>query len=375
LHIIPLLFQKGIFIFIDVWEVREMIQLKDIKKVYINGEQRIEALRGVNLNIEEGKIFGIIGYSGAGKSTLIRCINLLETPTSGEVIVNNRRLTDLPINELRKTREKIGMIFQHFNLMRSRNVFQNVAYPLKGKGLSKVEIKEKVGSLLELVGLSDKISAYPSQLSGGQKQRVAIARALANDPQVLLCDEATSALDPQTTQSILKLLKEINEKLKLTIVIITHQMEVVKEICHRAAVMEDGLVVEEGDVVDIFSNPKAQMTKNFVSTVFHYDRIYEFLEREQFVGELTEGESIVKIAFVGQKTGQAFISKLSRRFKVDASILFGNIEIIQNVPIGNLIVKFNGSREGILDSIKYLEENNIQVEVIKDAANSTELYA
>lgn len=352
-----------------------MIYLKDIKKVYANGNTRIEALRGVNLHIEEGKIYGIIGYSGAGKSTLIRCINLLEIPTSGEVIVNNRNLTNLSAKELRKTREKIGMIFQHFNLMRSRNVFQNVAYPLKGKGLNKSQIEEKVLSLLELVGLSDKISAYPSQLSGGQKQRVAIARALANDPQVLLCDEATSALDPQTTQSILKLLKEINEKLKLTIVIITHQMEVVKEICHRAAVMENGEIVEEGDVVQIFSSPKAKMTKNFVSTVFHYDRIYEFLDKEQFVGALTEGETIVKIAFVGQKTGQAFISKLSRKFKVDASILFGNIEIIQNVPIGNLVVKFNGSREGILDSIKYLEENSIHVEVIKDASASSELYA
>jgi D-methionine transport system ATP-binding protein len=352
-----------------------MIWLKDIRKVYTNGNQRVEALRGVSLHIEEGKIYGIIGYSGAGKSTLIRCINLLEVPTAGEVIVNNKSLISLSKKELRKTREKIGMIFQHFNLMRSRNVFENVAYPLRGKGLSSLQIKEKVNSLLELVGLSDKVTAYPSQLSGGQKQRVAIARALANDPQVLLCDEATSALDPQTTASILKLLKEINEKLKLTIVLITHQMEVVKEICHRAAVMEDGEIVEEGDVIDIFSNPKAQMTKNFVSTVFHYDRIYEFLEREQFVGELTEGESIVKIAFVGQKTGQAFISKLSRKFKVDASILFGNIEIIQNLPIGNLIVKFNGSREGILDSIKYLEENNILVEVIRDASTSSELYA
>lgn len=352
-----------------------MIWLKDITKVYETDGQRVEAVKGVNLHVEAGKIMGIMGYSGAGKSTLIRCINLLEKPTYGEVIVNGRNLTKLSPKELRKTREKIGMIFQHFNLMRSRNVFQNVAYPLKGKGLSKEQIKNKVESLLGLVGLSDKIKAYPSQLSGGQKQRVAIARALANDPEVLLCDEATSALDPQTTQSILKLLKEINEKLGLTIVIITHQMEVVKEICHRAAVMENGEIVEEGDVLQIFSNPKAKMTKDFVSTVFHFNKIYEILENESLLGEITEEELIAKISFVGQKTGQAFISKLSRKFKVDASILFGNIELIQEVPIGNLIVKFNGTDEGILESINYLKQNNIYVEVIKNAGISEHLYA
>lgn len=352
-----------------------MIWLKDVKKVYVTKDHKIEAVKGVTLHIAPKKIVGIIGYSGAGKSTLIRCINLLEKPTSGEIIVGGKDLTKLSPAELRKTREKIGMIFQHFNLMRNRNVFGNVAYPLKGKGLNRQQIKEKVESLLDLVGLSNKIKAYPSQLSGGQKQRVAIARALANDPQVLLCDEATSALDPQTTQSILNLLREINKKLGLTIVIITHQMEVVKEICHAVAVMDDGKIVEEGDILEIFANPKAQMTKNFVSTVFHYDKIYEFLNKESFIGELTEEEIIVKISFVGQKTGQAFISKLSRKFKVDASILFGNIELIQEVPIGNLIVKFNGPRDGIFHSIEYLKENNIYVEVIKNATSSLYLYA
>lgn len=352
-----------------------MIYLKNIRKVYETKEHKIEAVKGVNLHVEAGKIIGIIGYSGAGKSTLIRCINLLECPTSGEVIVNGKDLTKLPPKELRKTREKIGMIFQHFNLMRSRNVFENVAYPLKGKGFTKEEIKAKVENLLELVGLNDKVKVYPSELSGGQKQRVAIARALANDPQVLLCDEATSALDPQTTGSILKLLKQINEKLGLTIVIITHQMEVVKEICHKVAVMEDGRVVEEGDTLQIFVNPKEKMTRDFVSTVFHYDKIYEVLEKESFIGKLTEEEVIAKISFVGQKTGQAFISKLSRKFRVDASILFGNIELIQEVPIGNLIVKFNGSKEGIIQSIDYLKQNDIYVEVIKNARTSEYLYA
>lgn len=352
-----------------------MIYLKNISKVYAAKDNKVEAVKDVNLHIERGKIVGIIGYSGAGKSTLIRCINLLETPTSGEVIVNGMDLTKLSPKDLRKTREKIGMIFQHFNLMRNRNVFENIAYPLKGKGLTREQITEKVESLLTLVGLGDKIQAYPSELSGGQKQRVAIARALANDPQVLLCDEATSALDPQTTQSILKLLKEINEKLDLTIVIITHQMEVVKEICHRVAIMDGGRIVEEGNILQIFINPKAKMTKSFISTVFHFDKIYEILDKESFIGELTEEELIAMISFEGQKVGQAFISKLSRKFKVDASILFGNVEIIQDVPVGNLIVKFNGSIEGIAQSIDYLRQNNIYVEVIKDAANSTHAYA
>lgn len=352
-----------------------MIYLKNVRKVYVTKDNKIEAVKEINLHVESGKIVGIIGYSGAGKSTLIRCINLLEKPTSGEVIVNGKNLTKLSSKELRKTREKIGMIFQHFNLMRSRNVFENVAYPLKGKGLSKEQIKEKVDSLLDLVSLSDKIKAYPSELSGGQKQRVAIARALANDPQVLLCDEATSALDPQTTQSILKLLKEINEKLGLTIVIITHQMDVVKEICHKVAVMDNGRIVEEGDILEIFSRPKSEMAKSFVSTVFHYDKIYEILNKESFISELTEDEIISKISFVGQKTGQAFISKLSRKFKVEASILFGNIELIQEVPLGNLIVKFNGSRDGIIQSLDYLKQNNIYVEVLKNATSSLYLYA
>ncbi len=306
---------------------------------------------------------------------MIRCINLLERPTTGEVVVNGKDLTKLSAKELRKSREKIGMIFQHFNLMRSRTVFKNVTYPLKGNALNKQEIKTKVEGLLDLVGLSDKLKAYPSQLSGGQKQRVAIARALANDPQVLLCDEATSALDPETTQSILALLKEINEKLGLTIVIITHQMEVVKEICHEVAVMDKGEIVEQGDIVQIFSKPKAQMTKNFVSTIFKYDKIYELLDKNSFIGNLTEEEIIAKISFVGQNTGQAFISKVSRKFKVDASILFGNIEIIQEVPVGNLIVKFNGGRDSIVEAFKYLEDKNVEVEVIRDASVLSESYA
>jgi len=387
--------ERGFFIFIDFnvnpvfeffkyrftnWNyvvrgVLKMLWLKNVTKTYETKDHKIKAVKGVSLHVEPGKIMGIIGYSGAGKSTLIRCINLLEKPTSGEVIIDGRDLTKLSSKELRKTREKVGMIFQHFNLMKSRNVFENVAYPLKGKGLSKQQMKEKVESLLEMVGLIDKITAYPSQLSGGQKQRVAIARALANDPKLLLCDEATSALDPQTTQSILKLLKDINEKLNLTIVIITHQMEVVKEICHRAAIMENGRIVDESNVIEIFSKPKSQITKDFVSTVFHYDRAYEFINKDSFIEELTEEEIVARISYIGQKAGQAFISKISRKFKVDASIIFGNIELIQETPIGNLVVKFKGSRDGIIDSINYLKQNDIYVEVLKNATDSLYLYA
>jgi len=351
-----------------------LIILKDIIKTYNAKNQQVEALKGVSLYIKAGEIFGIIGYSGAGKSTLIRCINLLEKPSSGTVILNNRELTALSPKELRKSREKIGMIFQHFNLMRSRDVFHNIAYPLKGKGLSRGEIEKKVSSLLELVGLSDKSSAYPSQLSGGQKQRVAIARALANDPQVLLCDEATSALDPKTTQSILKLLKDINRKLNLTIVVITHEMQVVKEICSRVAVMEGGLIVEEGELLEVFANPKTQAAKGFTATVFQFNRVYDLLEREQFINAISDDEVLSRISFTGKITGEAFISKISRLFKIDASILFGNIEIIQNVPVGNLIVKFGGNSDNIKHAIEYLEEHNIPVEVIKYDRGSDSSY-
>lgn len=341
-----------------------MINLKNIKKTYVSGKSSVEALKDVNLNIKEGEICGIIGFSGAGKSTLVRCINLLERPTCGEVFIEGKDITLLSPKELRESRKNIGMIFQHFNLMKSKTVFKNIEFPLKGNGLSKEEIKLRVNELLELVGLSDKSSSYPSQLSGGQKQRVAIARALANNPKILLCDEATSALDPQTTQSILNLLRDINEELNLTIVIITHEMNVVKEICDKVAVMENGNIVEEGDILEIFSNPKANVTKDFISTLFQNNKIYDLLEKDLFIQDISEDEVLAKISFVGQNTGQAFISKISRKFKIDASILFGNIEMVKNVPIGNLIVKLSGQIENILNAEKYLKEHNINLEVI-----------
>ena len=255
-----------------------MIELVGVNKTFTTKDLNVEACKDVNLRIEDGDIFGIIGFSGAGKSTLVRCINLLERPTSGQVRIDGVDITKLKETELRKIRKKIGMIFQHFNLMRSRTVYQNIAYPLKGSKLTKAQIDKKVKDLLELVGLSEKLNAYPSELSGGQKQRVAIARALANDPKVLLCDEATSALDPQTTSSILKLLKEVNQKLGITIVLITHEMAVIKEICNRVAVMELGKVVETGNILDIFSHPKAQMTMDFINSTNPITKIYELID-------------------------------------------------------------------------------------------------
>ncbi|MEG0301430.1 methionine ABC transporter ATP-binding protein [Cetobacterium sp.] len=339
-----------------------MIQLRNIIKTYENKGQSIEALKELSFDFKKGEITGIIGYSGAGKSTLLRCINLLEVPSSGEVIIDGVTLNDLDSKELRETRKKIGMVFQHFNLMRSRTVAKNIAYPLKGSGLSKKEINERVDELLSLVGLEDKKDNYPSQLSGGQKQRVGIARALANRPNLILCDEATSALDPETTISILKLLKKINKDLGVTIVLITHQMEVIKEICDSVIVMEDGVVKEEGDIVDIFSRPKAPITKRFLSSIFNSNKIESYLENIL----VREDEKIIKLAYVGTSTEEAYISRISRDYKVDASILFGNIEIIKETPIGNLIIKLKGDDKNIFDSIEYLNKNKIYPEVLKD---------
>src|SRR5699024_1393445 len=261
---------------------KNMIELNNVEVIFQTDTQIIQAVDNVSLSIKKGDIFGVIGYSGAGKSTLVRTINLLQRPASGEVKVNGQNLLTLAPKELRQARKKIGMIFQHFNLMNARTVAGNVSYPLWKSGLTKSEIKRKVDELLELVGLSDKEHAYPSQLSGGQKQRVAIARALANDPEVLLCDEATSALDPKTTLSILELLKELNEKLDLTIVIITHEMHVIKEICNRVAVMEHGVVVEQDTIFNIFRNPQQKLTKDFIESASPIEKgIQEVLSKPE----------------------------------------------------------------------------------------------
>ena len=306
-----------------------MITLTHVSKIFPGGESGVHAVQDVSLHIAPGEIFGIIGYSGAGKSTLVRCINLLERPTQGTVTVDGRELTALSEKELRQERRKIGMIFQQFNLMTARTVAQNVAFPLKDSGLSKEETAAKVTQLLELVGLPDKAGSYPAQLSGGQKQRVAIARALASDPKVLLCDEATSALDPQTTASILRLIRDINRRTGITVVVITHEMAVVKEICHRVAVMEKGRVVETGDVFSLFSAPKEPVTRSFVSTTSNLSKAEEFIAEGAPLVALSPGQVIARLTFARGNVGEAAISQLSRQFGVDANIIFANVDILE----------------------------------------------
>lgn len=347
-----------------------MIELKRVSKDFGTGQRQVHAVREVSLSIEEGEIFGIIGFSGAGKSTLVRCINLLERPTAGTVTVDGREMTALSQRELRQARKKIGMIFQHFNLMPSRTVFGNVAYPLWGSGLSKQEISEKVRGLLELVGIADKAEAYPSQLSGGQKQRVAIARALANDPSVLLCDEATSALDPQTTKSILRLLKHLNETLGITVVIITHEMAVVKEICGRVAVMEHGRVVELGEVFNVFADPRQDITKSFIQTTSNLQKIEELIAEDSPVTRLQPGELIVRLSYVQRNVSEPLISIVSQKFGVTLNIIFADIAIVQDAPIGGTVAIISGERPQVTKAIEYLIEKNVGVEVIKDARAS-----
>ena len=342
-----------------------MIEIKNVTKTFVTPKQNVHACNDISLTIADGEIYGIIGFSGAGKSTLVRCINLLERPTSGQVLIDGAELTAMSETELRKVRKKIGMIFQHFNLMRSRTVAQNIAYPLKGSGLSNEEIQAKVKSLLKLVELEDKENAYPSQLSGGQKQRVAIARALANDPKVLLCDEATSALDPQTTHSILALLKEVNQKLGITIVLITHEMAVIKAICDRVAVMEKGHVVEEGKILDIFSHPKQEVTKNFIRSTSSVSQIYEMVEKNDPLVAIKENESLIILSYSAGNAGEALISAISRKFNVDANIVFGNVEIIANQAMGSLVVIISGELSDINQAVAYIRDAGVKVEVLK----------
>ena len=288
-----------------------MIKLSNIRKTY---DGSTYALQGINLDIAKGEIYGIIGKSGAGKSTLIRCINMLEAPTAGEVVVDGLNLTKMADNQLRLARKDIGMIFQHFNLLSSATVYENVAFPLKLSGKSAKEIQDKVLPLLELVGLESKKDQYPAQLSGGQKQRVGIARALANNPKVLLCDEATSALDPQTTKSILDLLKDINQSLQLTIVLITHEMQVIKEICDKVAVIENGKIIEQGPVIDIFSKPQQETTRDFISAIINHD-LPEIFQGTEFSPEpINNGHLVLRISFMGHSTEEPIIAGLIRRF-------------------------------------------------------------
>lgn len=343
-----------------------MIKLEHIRKTFDTTAGNVHAVQDVSLEIHDGEIFGIIGFSGAGKSTLVRCINLLERPDSGNVQIDGVELTTLEEKHLREVRTRIGMIFQHFNLMRSRTVYENIDFPLKKSGLSKSQRKEKILSLLELVGLTDKQNVYPSQLSGGQKQRVAIARALANDPKVLLCDEATSALDPQTTQSILKLLKKVNAELGITIVLITHEMAVVKDICDRVAIMDAGTVVETGDTVDVFSKPQQMLTKDFIETATNICKIYELIEEDNELTRLQPGEKMVLLTYSGSCAGEPLISSLSKVYDVRANIIYGNIDYLKGRPLGKLVVTLSGETQHINDALNYISSQGVEVEVIKE---------
>lgn len=341
-----------------------MIELINVEKTYYSKAGNIQALKTTNLNIKEGEIFGIIGLSGAGKSTLVRCINMLERPTSGKVLVAGEDLTAMNDAQLRKARQSIGMIFQHFNLLASRTVYDNIAFPLEIQGLNKEEIEKRVKPLLELVQLETRANYYPSQLSGGQKQRVGIARALASNPKVLLCDEATSALDPQTTKSILELLKDINKKMHLTIVLITHQMEVVKAICDRVAVIENGYIIEEGKMIDVFTNPQHPTTKEFTKNA-NNDSFLAAIGAMNLSDTYTPGSKLItRISFLGNSAGEPVVSGMVKKFDVDVSILYGSIDQLKDTPFGTLVIEISGTQDGIQNALTYLHAQDLKTEVI-----------
>ena len=342
-----------------------MIKLDHITQTYKTPEGReFKALDDVSIEIRPGEIFGIIGKSGAGKSTLVRCINMLEKPTTGKVIIDDKELTAMSDSQLRAERKNIGMIFQHFNLLSSRTVFDNIAFPLELAGASKEVIRSKVDSLLELVGLTDRQFNYPSQLSGGQKQRVGIARALASDPKILLCDEATSALDPQTTKSILELLKDINKRLGITIVIITHEMAVIKEICDRVAVIEGGVIKEQGRVIDVFTNPQSETMKEFVKSVINME-LPEGIKKLGVTDQPSpDRDMLVRFRFKGAATNEPLVVNIARKFNLDVSVLYGNIDYIQDVPFGYLIVVIMGDMKAQTEAYSYIKTQPVESEVL-----------
>ena len=339
-----------------------MIRVENVYKTYTGKQGTVEAVKDVSLEISRGEIFGVIGFSGAGKSTLIRLLNGLETVTSGHIYINEKDITTLKRKELLKERQKIAMIFQHFNLLWSRTVEENIAFSLEIAGVPKAERKAKVAELIDLVGLTGREKSYPSQLSGGQKQRVGIARALANDPEVLLCDEATSALDPKTTKDILKLLVEINQELGLTIVLITHEMHVVRQICHRVAVMEEGRVVESGEVIEVFKNPQQPITKQFVGEERvdgEIDEVFHHLSTS-----LRPGVA-VRIQYLGDRTGDAVLSEAIRKLDATVSILQAKVNITQKGILGSMIILIEEESSKAEEVIKYLKQAEIIVEVLE----------
>ncbi|MGP9568557.1 methionine ABC transporter ATP-binding protein [Halomonas sp. AOP5-B2-8] len=350
-----------------------MIELSNVSKTYFsntsvgkrkdNDKNAVHALKNASLSVPKGAIHGVIGLSGAGKSTLIRCVNLLERPTSGSVKVDGQEMTRLSNAELNRARHRIGMIFQHFNLLTTRTVFDNVALPLELMGQKRHAVRERVIPLLEMVGLADKANQYPAQLSGGQKQRVAIARALASKPQVLLCDEATSALDPQTTSSILELLRDINRQLGITILLITHEMEVVKSICHRVSLISDGKLVEDAEVGDFFTAPRTQLGREFLNDFLQLTPPKELIERLMDApGHNTH--PVVRLTFSGDAVSTPLISRLARECGVDVSILQAKVESIQERTLGLMIAELLGTAAQTQQAMAYLESHQLQVEVL-----------
>ncbi|MDN3701173.1 methionine ABC transporter ATP-binding protein MetN [Vibrio artabrorum] len=340
-----------------------MIKVNQVNKVFYQGTKEINALIDINLHIPQGQIFGVIGSSGAGKSTLIRCVNMLEAPTSGEVIVDGIDLTKLSKSELSEARRNIGMIFQHFNLLSSRTVFNNIALPLELAGKDKAVIETKVSELLALVGLADKRDTYPSNLSGGQKQRVAIARALASDPKVLLCDEATSALDPATTQSILELLREINRKLNITILLITHEMDVVKSICHQVAIIGGGELVEKGTVGEIFAHPKTELAHQFIRSTLDLTIPEDYQARLQQT-RVNSSYPLVRLEFTGATVDAPLMTQIARKFNIDVSILSSDLDYAGGVKFGMMVAELFGNEADDNAAIQFLRDNNVKVEVL-----------
>lgn len=342
-----------------------MIQLSHIEKTYDSPSGPVKALKGIDLTIERGEIFGIIGLSGAGKSTLIRCINMLERPTAGKVIVDGQDMTAMSEKELRKARKNIGMIFQHFNLLSSATVYDNIAFPLRLSHTPEEEVKKKVLPLLDLVGLADKAHQYPSQLSGGQKQRVGIARALASEPKVLLCDEATSALDPQTTRSILELIQDINRKLSLTVVVITHEMQVIKDICDKVAVIENGVIAEQGTVLEVFTNPQKPITKDFISVLLSNELPAAFRGGEVSKTPLPGAYLLLRLTFIGESADDPVLAGMIRKFpEIEVTMLFGNLDQIKSTPFGRMIIGITGPEARIQEALQYLRQQDLKEEVI-----------
>lgn len=344
-----------------------MIELRGITQTYQGSQGPVEALKGIDLTIQPGEVFGIIGKSGAGKSSLVRVINLLNRPTTGQVIVGGQDLTQLNDAQLREARREIGMVFQHFNLLSSRTVFDNAALPLELAGMDKAAIRARVNPLLELVGLSALADRYPAQISGGQKQRVGIARALASRPKVLLSDEATSALDPETTRSILDLLRQVNRELGLTVVLITHQMQVIKQVADRVAVIEAGRIVEQGRVLDVFTRPQQAITKSLIDEILPQELPASVLDHvRKLAGQLGAGRTgqLLRLSYAGDSAYQPILSQLIRQFGVDMSILHGQVDEIQDETFGSLAVYASGEAESVRGAVAYLRAGGVEVEEV-----------